>query len=60
MESKLTEPRPPGLRDRILHLPGRAERPLCPEILGGAAAPPYRGREDFCHAPAGRDRVAFL
>ena len=25
--------------------------PLCPELLGGAAAPPYRRREDFCPAP---------
>jgi hypothetical protein len=34
-----------------LHLAGRAELPLCPEFLGGAAAPPYRRREDFCPAP---------
>jgi len=31
--------------------PGRAEPPLCPELLGGAAAPPYRGHEDFCPEP---------
>jgi hypothetical protein len=41
----------PWVRDKNLHLPGRAELPLCPELLGGAAAPPYRRREDFCPAP---------
>ena len=29
-------------QDKNLHLPGRAELPLCPEFWGGAAAPPYR------------------
>jgi hypothetical protein len=24
---------------------------ICPEFLGGAAAPPYRRREGLCHAP---------
>jgi hypothetical protein len=50
------------VQDKNLHLPGRAELqteldsrcPLCgllrPEFLGGAAAPPYQGREDFCPA----------
>jgi hypothetical protein len=41
-------------QDENLRLPGRADLPLCPEFLGGAAAPPYRRREDFCHAPAWR------
>jgi hypothetical protein len=40
-----------GAHDKNLHLPGRAELPLCPKFLGGAAAPPYRRREDFCPAP---------
>jgi hypothetical protein len=39
------------VHDKNLHLPGRAELLLCPEILGGAAAPPYQGHEDFCHMP---------
>jgi hypothetical protein len=29
--------------DKNLRLAGRAELPLCPEFLGGAAAPPYLG-----------------
>jgi len=29
-------------QDKNLHHRGRAELPLCPEFLGGAAAPPYR------------------
>ena len=37
--------------DRILRHPGRAELLLCPEFLGGAAAPPYQEREEFCPAP---------
>jgi len=28
-----------GVQDRILRVPGKAELPLCPEFLGGAAAP---------------------
>jgi hypothetical protein len=40
-----------GLRSRahekIHHVPGRADLPLCHEFLGGAAAPPYR--EEFGH-----------
>jgi hypothetical protein len=40
-----------GAQDNILRLPGRAEPPLCPKILGGAAAPPYQGHEEFCPAP---------
>jgi len=44
--------------DEHLHLPGRAELPLCPEYLGGAAAPPYRRHEDFCPAsPAGSSPI---
>ena len=39
------------VQDKTLRLAGRAELPLCPELLGGAAAPPYRRREDSCHAP---------
>jgi hypothetical protein len=47
--------------DKNLHLPGRAELPLCPELLGGAAAPPYPRREDFCPAPAfGNNRIKSL
>jgi hypothetical protein len=50
-------------QDKNLHLPGRAELPaqrvvphsvvliLCPEFLGGAAAPPCRDGEEFCRAP---------
>jgi len=37
------------VQDKNLHLPGRAELPLCPELLGGAAAPPYRRHEDSSH-----------
>jgi hypothetical protein len=28
---------PSGAQDKNLHLPGRAELPLCPELFGGAA-----------------------
>ena len=35
-------------QDKNLHHRGRAELPLCPEFLGGAAAPPYQRRGDFC------------
>jgi len=38
-------------RDRILRHRGRAELLLCPEFLGGAAAPPCQTREEFCPAP---------
>jgi hypothetical protein len=41
----------PWVRDKNLHLPGRAELPLCPELLGGAAAPPCRRREVPYPAP---------
>jgi len=33
--------------DKSLHLPGRAELPLCPGLSGGAAAPPYQGVKIF-------------
>jgi hypothetical protein len=32
-------------QDKILRLPGRAELPLCPGLLGGAAAPPSTIRD---------------
>ena len=34
---------------------GRAELPLCPEFLGGAAAPPYRSHEDVCPHPVSQE-----
>jgi len=40
-----------GVQDKNLRLLGRAELLLCPEFLGGAAAPPYRKHEEFCPAP---------
>ena len=46
------------VQDRILRHPGRAELLLCPEFLGGAAAPPYQGREEFCPAPCGQSGVS--
>jgi len=47
-------------QDENLHLPGRAELPLCPEFLGGAAAPPYRRHEDFGPAPTNNHPVAAV
>jgi hypothetical protein len=44
-------------RDKILRHPGRAELLLCLEILGGVAAPPYQGREEFCPAPSSACRL---
>jgi len=44
---------------RILRLVGRAELPLCPEFLGGAAAPPYRITEEICPAPGRKNRIAL-
>jgi hypothetical protein len=38
-------------RDKNLQWYGRAELPLCPEFLGGAAAPTYQELEDLDSAP---------
>jgi hypothetical protein len=38
--------------DKIIPRLGRAELPLCPKVLGGAAAPPYRRSEELFPAPA--------
>jgi hypothetical protein len=51
VEKTLLQPHFRMVQDRILRLPGRAELPLCPEFLGGAAAPPYRRDEEFSRAP---------
>ncbi len=51
-------------RDKNLNHLGKAELPLCPELLGGAAAPPYRRPEDSCPAPlslsAANDSMSHL
>jgi hypothetical protein len=52
MKANATSERSPppvakAAQDNILL--GRAELPLCPEFIGGAAAPPCR--QEFCPAP---------
>jgi hypothetical protein len=45
-------------QDSDLHHRGRAELPLCPEFLGGAAAPPYQRGGDSC--PGSRKRFPLF
>jgi hypothetical protein len=46
--------------DKILRLVGRAELPLCPEFLGGAAAPPYQITEEVLGGAAAQPcRIKF-